>query len=519
MASTSDLAIDLRSEPGFCIKGAMPRIPLEAATRLSLALVAAIGLGLYAGELFRHISFASGGPDTSGYMNGARAIATAVIHRPVVVQRAFGLGDGYTRMFMPLGMAPSPGARMHPTYPPGLSVHLAAAAIAGGWEWAPYLVAPLFSIAAVVMIFFLARELGLSKGWCLASSVLLAVSPPFVWHAVQPASDNVATFWALVAVCAAIVAQRRPAMAVACGAALGVGVWVRPTNLLLTVPLLFALRFRWPLLIRAAAGALPFGAGIAAWNAAVYGSPVKTGYGTLANVVSVDAFGRTWSQHVETLRNLMTRFLFPTGLAVMFDWRVDGWKRAMLVTWFAIFIVFYSFYGFFDGWLCMRFLMPAVPAVILGFLLLVRDLVSAVPLKPLRWVAGGAAALLIAWIAQTTWQKNEALIVWPSVANHELIFRETVHWATYHLPDNAVVVSGVLSGAFEQYAPQRIVRYDQVNDDQFQMLRAYAGNANLRWYAVISEVEMLQPQLEERLRARWTPVARIYNITLYRLDD
>jgi hypothetical protein len=68
------------------------------------------------------------------------------------------------------------------------------------------------------------------------------------------------------------------------------------------------------------------------------------------------------------------------------------------------------------------------------------------------------------------------------------------------------------------YSGRFTARWDRLDADRFQLLRAYAGDANLRWYAVLSEVEVSMDEFHRRLPGKWTPVARYRNVIVYRLD-
>ncbi|HEV8657608.1 MAG TPA: hypothetical protein VGS96_03175 [Thermoanaerobaculia bacterium] len=483
-----------------------------------IVFAGAVALVLYAAFLIHNLSYAIGGPDTGSYFNEARTIAAGHMTRPVALVRTLRLDDSWLGFFMPLGFAPSPGASMHPIYPAGLPIHLAAAAFIGGWERAPFFVAPLAAVGCLVLIVAVARSLGLSLVLSMAAATVLAGLPPFLWHAVQPASDVLATFWGLATVWFALKARQRPAMAVAAGIALGIGAWVRPTNALLVFPLILAVRLRLGLIASAAAGALPFGVALMWWNTALFGGWIRTGYGGVTDVLSWEGMRNAAPEHAAWLARFLTPLGFPGGLFVLADRSVDVWTRWMLIVWFVPFYVFYSFYGFFDGWLCIRFLLPAIPALLIGALLILRDLHR---LAARRYVKLSAvvAVLLVIWIVVTplTWIARTHLLV--DLPNTEKHYPRFVVWAEQHLPKRAIVVSGVLSGPFLYYANRSIVRYDQLNDERFQILRAYAGNAGLPWYAVVGDGEIDQEGLQQRFRGRWTIVDHLQTFTVYRLDS
>jgi len=184
----------------------------------------------------------------------------------------------------------------------------------------------------------------------------------------------------------------------------------------------------------------------------------------------------------------------------------------MLASWFAIFFAFYSVYDVCTDWWDMRFILPAVPALILGFLLLLQRIAAA----PLRRAV--AAALVIAVIAVSAWTAKGFGVL--GYAAGEQQWPRTVAWAEARLPPNALVISGIYSGAFLYYANRFIVRWDLPSPDDFAALRAYAANANMRWYALTSEIADCPPdEFQRRFPGRWTVMGKINDVTLWRLEE
>lgn len=58
-----------------------------------------------------------------------------------------------------------------------------------------------------------------------------------------------------------------------------------------------------------------------------------------------------------------------------------------------------------------------------------------------------------------------------------------------------------------------------MNDESFQLLRAYAGSRGLRWYAVLSDGEPEFKDLPERLRGHWVLIGTYRNVAMWRLDS
>jgi hypothetical protein len=168
---------------------------------------------------------------------------------------------------------------MAPFYPVGLPLHMLAAGRLAGWETGPFLVSPVAATLSVLLIALLAREFGLGPIGCVCAAVILAVCPVFVFQALQPMSDVVATFWALLAILAALRARNRRRWAAVSGLAVGIGILVRPTSTLVALPVLLAITRRARTLAAFFAGAVPSALMLLAYDWICYGHPLRTGYG------------------------------------------------------------------------------------------------------------------------------------------------------------------------------------------------------------------------------------------------
>ncbi len=463
---------------------------------------------------------AAAGPDGSGYMNEARMISDGRLRMEISPLRTLGLDRSFANVFTPLGFNVAPEGTMVPTYPAGFPLHIALAARLGGWKTAAFAIPPLASAGCLLMIFLVASQLGLGRGWAISAALALAACPVYLMHSLQQMSDVLATFWTLVALWCALRANERAdrRMLLAAGAAFAIGVWVRPTNVLVALPLAFALRWRPSRLAIAAAAALPFALGLMWWNAALYGSPISTGYGGFGQVIDWSALRTCPPRYGTWLLEMVTPFIFPTGLLVVFDRRVGRWNRSLLGVWFLTYFAFYSVYSVCDSWTYTRFLLPALPALIIGALFVMRDLLAA--LAGVRWiaVARGVAILLI--LATLTLQiRSDDRRDLLHTRRGEAIYPDVVHLTEATVPRNAIVISGLMSGSFLYYKGRFTVRWDQIDNDQFQLLRAYAANAGLRWYAALSDVELSPEDLPRRFDAQWKSLGRVRDVTLWELKD
>jgi hypothetical protein len=484
--------------------------------RLLIALLVAVAAAFYFATLVRHASYTAGGSDTSGYMNEARMIRNGQKQRPMEMMQRLKPGAAFGPVFAPLGFRPAvdDDMMMVPTYPPGLPMQSALLGLLFGWGRAPFLVPALAAMLALAFLYLTARELGLSPLWSGAATLILGGSATFLCYALQPASDGVAAAWTLVAIYCALRGRRDPRFAAVAGVAWAISVAVRPTNVLIGLPLAFALEWRPRRLGYAAAGALPLALALMWWNHAQYGAPWKSGYGDLGVLFSF-GYLRTHVPHYSYwLMKTLTPWVFPGGLLVALDRRVARHDRAMLLSWFGVIFACYACYAPYETWWYTRFLLPAIPPLILGAVVALRDAIEAA-LQPRAWRAAVGASIVL-MVVVTCVGKSRELHVF-GFAEEELIYPQVVRWAEPLLPRDAIVITMQASGAFLYYSGRDTARWDWLEDNRFQELRAYAGAANLHWYAVTFEFET--KDFQERCRGIWTPIARYREATIWRLDS
>jgi MFS family permease len=457
---------------------------------------------LYLGILLKQNVYFAGGPDSAGYCTEAKMIASGRMMLPVPLLGELKLAPEMIYTVTPIGWmrAPADGF-MVPTYPAGLPMHQALMGKLFGWSRAPFLVAPLMAFLTLFALMLLLRELGLPIGYACGGAAIFCLIPTFVNHAVQPVSDVVATFYSILAIWLALRSRVAPAILPAlAGVAFAVGVWVRPTNFLLVVPLAFALRWDLRRLAFAAAGAAPFGLALAYWNETLYGSPFSTGYGSLSAFLK--PYPVCGAFQLQSIGEMVTPALAISALFVFFDRRVDGWLRAMIGVWIGSFLAFYSFYGYCDD----RFLLPALPALIAGFLIV------------LRRATGGAGALVIALVIGVQVQSivhEHSLLV----AGHDAVYPTSVAFAEARLPKDAIVADGLMSGAF-LYDGRLTIRFDVVPDaGRLAVLREAAERAHKKWYALLSVYEVTPERFDAWAPGRWVPVGMNRDVTLWRLEE
>ena len=481
--------------------------PTERTRSACTSVAASIALLLYLSFIVRYTCFAAGGTDSSGYLNAARLITQAGLKVRIGPLDTLGLDNSWRPVFQPLGFGQAPEPRfLVPSYPLGYPLHLALFGLLGGWKHAPFFVTPLATLLTLLVLFKIARELGLTGHLALAAPFLLAISPGWIYQAVQPMSDVTATLWCSLAILFALRGRRSNAYAAWCGMAFAVAVWVRPSSLLLAIAIGLALQCRVRPLAIAVASAMPLGIALMLTNRYLYGSSLLTGYGGVGSLVSWTSIAECAPHHAKWLAITLTPLVFPGALLVAFNRSVSMWDKFTLIAWFGAFYGFYSVYPVCDAWWYLRFLLPAFPPLIIGALLVWRDAVHrrAVHLGLVALVAVTGVAVLIHYDVRNLREQESA-------------YPRAIQWAQSQLPNNALVTTMQLSGAYYFYANTLTVRFDALDPARFEELRAYAGSAGLKWYALVFNAEV--EELNRRMPGRWRRVNGMRNVVLLRLDS
>ena len=475
---------------------------------------AAFLLAVYGLFLLRNTAFSVGGSDSSGYINTARRLLSGtLVSRPRTLDR-FALPADLVQSFIPLGfvMGPRPGT-MAPYYPSGFPAHMAGAALIAGWERGPFLVSPLAALGSVLLFYLLARALSLSRAWAGGGAVAFAAWPVLIGQAIQPMSDTTAAFWALAAVLCAVKARRRTAWALGAGAALGIAVLVRPTNVLLAIPLAFALPITVPALALFLAGGVPFAAALAAYNSHCYSNPLQSGYGNLFGAIAPGNFPPRFRHYGGWILRSLTPLIPIAWIGVAADRRAAWRDRALLISWFASFFLFYCFWEPYDSFWFVRFLLPAAPGLFLGAVLVGRDLAERLAWPRVTVPVSIALLLLVLFVEGRAVRKVGIL----SMAEGESIYPRICAWAARTLPADAVVLSLSASGALEYYTSLSHARYDWIQREQFPRLRAAFERRGGRVYALLFPFEV--EDLARRLPGRWKKLGVLRDVTLWELED
>jgi len=487
----------------------------ETARHRKGLLLLFLALAAYSVFLAQHCVLSVGGSDSSAYANTARRLlAGQLVFRPRSLEE-LRLPDALAPIFTPLGFlqGSQPGT-LAPVYPVGFPAHVAAAALLGGWQRGPYVVSPVAAVVCLALVFLLGRELGLHPAPAAAVAIVLAAWPPFLYQAIQPMSDVVATLWATAAILFGLRARRQPAWAAACGAAFGLAVFVRPTCGVLALPLLFALPLRMHPLGLFALGAAPFAGTLAMVNARCYGGVFRTGYTEigLLDQIALSNFTPRIRYYGQWLFRTLTPVV-PLAAAAAAAVRSRPLRdRFLLLSWFAVFLGLHCLYGPYEAFGFLRFLLPGVPGLLLAAALTAQDLLARA-----RWARATAiaASLLLAVILSAESRVTKAVGVL-GMAEYESIYPRACEWVASSLPARSAVVATISSGALEYYTRLPYVRWDFISPERWPTFRSAIEARGYRFFALLFPDE--EKEFARHVPGEWTKIGSMRDLSLWRLS-
>jgi Dolichyl-phosphate-mannose-protein mannosyltransferase len=456
-------------------------------------------------------TFAAGGSDSSCYLNQARLFehGTTHIQEPLVTKAPWPKAEW---TFTPAGHIPSPVGRelIVPMCPPGLPLAMAFARLLGVGE---LFVVPVTGALAVWLTFILGRRLdGDVPG--AAAAVLLACSPIFLFQLVQPMTDVPATMWWLLACVLAIGANERGARPFAAGLAASMAVLTRPNLLPLAIPLVAYLVVRAQDVgqrFRACAafllGLVPGVVLLAALQSTMYGSPFATGYGAPEDLFQASRVLPNLQRYSQWLLATHTPVILLALAAPLVSLhRREAWLGLTLA---AITLALYLPYTVFDDWSYLRFLLPAIPwLIVLGVIVVDRFARSVAPRRSAIAVALAVAGLAAAWILIA---RNRSAF---DLVRFERHFVDAGQFAAARLPAHAAVLTVRHSGSVHYYAQRPTVSWDTLEPDALDPVLDFLHAQGLTPILLMDVLE--EPTFRARFAARsaigrldWPPIARV----------
>ena len=438
--------------------------------------------------------------------------------------------------FAPAGHIPSPTVRgaIAPICPSGLSLAMVPFVWAGGAGRAAgaFVVVPLFGVLLVWSTYLLGARFSAQVG--LASALLLACSPAFLFQLMQPMSDvPAAALWVLAIATATSGKRRSPLLAgLVVSAAIAVRPNLLPMGVVLGVFLLVRPERVWRERARDAAmfavASLPGCLLVAVIQQVFYGSPLRSGYGTLPTLFAAEHIVPNairyatwmWQSH---------GFVWLLALAAPFVLR--GWLTTLLLTIAVVNIACYLPYAVFNDWWYVRFLLPAI-AILLVMAIAVLDAAVATAARTFqvrephpRTQRVRAAVIGLVTVGSLLFfiRESRARSVF-DLQRFEARYQRAGLYVDSHLPSNALIVTSWESGSVRYYGHRNTLVWDSLDPAWLDRAIAYLRTRGYDPYLLFERWE--EPIFRQRFAGSpiaaldWPPAADIAGqVRLYRPDD
>jgi hypothetical protein len=462
----------------------------------------------------RYGIFAAGGADAYGYVSQAWLWASGRLVMPdPLAALAPALGSAVVPLGYQLGRT---AGTIVPSYSPGLPMAMALALKVAGRPAASYYVVPLLGGLTVWLTYVLGARVDRPVTGMMAA-ILVAFSPIFMFHTLEPMSDVPATAWWMLAWVFALSPGRLGP--IGSGLAVSAAVLTRPNLAPLAIVILVVVAAVRPRAGRVAlfgAGALPGCVIVAVINAHLYGSPLLSGYGPVAALYE----WTRWKPNLQRYTGWLIELNTP-GILLAFVAPVAARPRhgvAMLGFFVGLFAS-YLWYTTFDTWTFLRFLLPAIPLLfILTSAVVVRG-VEALPIGFRTVAVFVVCTLLPIWYVM---KSNNILVFSIGQAEHRYV--AVGEYVGRALPSNAVVLSMIESGSVRLYSGRLTVRWDSLEPNRLDATVETLRTSGYHPYLLLEEWEL--PLFREQFgaasqygRADWPAAFQYRDINDVRIYD
>jgi hypothetical protein len=192
--------------------------------------------------------------------------------------------------------------------------------------------------------------------------------------------------------------------------------------------------------------------------------------------------------------------------------RIPARNRALVLSWFGVYFVFYCFYEPYQSFIFLRLLLPGFPGLFLAAALAAQEWTAGKKWLPLRSAATALAAVLVLSLEV----RGSVEVGLLGVAEGESIYPRVSRWASGALPAKSVLVTTYASGALEYYTDLCYARWDRLEPDTFARIREAAQARGYRFFALLYPDE--EKELSKHAPGNWRRTGTFRQIGIWRLD-
>lgn len=481
-----------------------------------------LGISIAASALFfwsKQAPYAAGA-DASGYMSFARLLSEGRITQPPLTMGFSEADISDRRLYEPLGYTyPTDEMTLVPTYPSGFPLLIAAFSLLMGHDHAVSAVMLLAFVSCGFMTYLLGRRLGLSPPYALLAYIAMTGSSLTIFMGLVPMTDVLSASLLTLCCFLATNVHRGVRWGFLAGFVLALAILVRPTNslVILAIPAFVGRAAGWKTWLAILAGGIPGLAWLLFLNTTLYGSPLATGYGSILPLLKTEYLVTNLKHFAIWLTILFTPLVTWPFLGSPLLGKPLRQKSLPLILWAAPFLVFFSFYSFSSNdWWFTRFLLPAMPACVIGSALVWHETAQ-------RYLSDRAKQWAPWILTMIVAVSHLAIVNWKGaddIRKGHIVYQQTGAWINEHTEVGDGILCMQFSGALRYYTDNRpILRFDFLDEHSWNAIVSTARSKRLGIFAVLYFLENESGEvLEIRVPGNWREAARFQYATVFKLD-
>jgi hypothetical protein len=227
---------------------------------------------------------------------------------------------------------------------------------------------------------------------------------------------------------------------------------------------------------------------IAALYTVWHGVPWSSGFGSAEEIFSAGNILPNLARYPLWIWQSQTPFVLLALVPFLPQFRSDAYQPAvrLCAALFVATLISYVGYREFQDWWYVRFLLPAIPAVLV---LMSIGLLALARVMPRPWGHVAVTAVAFVLLASTT-RFNQAHGMFGPLKDAERRYASVGTYVHDALPPNAVVFSMQESGSVRYYGGRLTIRWDLIDRDWTPRAPAELERLGLHPYMVIEDWEM-----------------------------
>jgi hypothetical protein len=264
-------------------------------------------------------------------------------------------------------------------------------------------------------------------------------------------------------------------------------------------------------------GGIPGAIGLGFYNHHLYGGALRSGYRDIHTAFALEYGAPTVIHFAKWLALFLPAVVLALPFVALAKRETRRRELAGLGLMAGAIIGLYTFCAYsHDDWTYLRYIMPALPSVILAALLGVEAIARG---PGARWPRGFRPVVALAltlWAAGNSWYWTRNLYTL-YVPGYERAYSEAAQRVLELAPPNALILSCNVSGTIYYYTQMPTLLFDTLTPEEFAQYATLAREAGRPIYAALFNIEE-EEAIQTRCPGAWKKIAAAGNIGIWQLE-